>query len=111
MKMLSGLDGVFLHLETPTMPMHVGSVSLLEPPARKRGSFVQDVRRLYERRLPLAPVLRRKLHEFPLGMANPVWVQATSSCPRPARSPSSKPASVSCTRCRSIAPGRSGRAG
>jgi len=76
MKMLSGLDGVFLHLETPTMPMHVGSVSLLEPPARTRGSFLQDVRRLYERRLPLAPVLRRKLHEFPLGMANPVWVQA-----------------------------------
>ena len=76
MKMLSGLDGVFLHLESPAMPMHVGSVSLVEPPARKRGSFLQDVRRLYERRLPLAPVLRRKLHEFPLGMANPVWVQA-----------------------------------
>lgn len=76
MKMLSGLDGVFLHLETPTMPMHVGSVSLLEPPARRRGSLLQDVRRLYARRLPLAPVLSRRLHEFPLGMANPVWVQA-----------------------------------
>ena len=32
MKMLSGLDGAFLHLETPAMPMHVGSLSLLEPP-------------------------------------------------------------------------------
>ena len=76
MKMLSGLDGVFLHLETPAMPMHVGSLSLLEPPASRRGRFVHDVRRLYARRLPLAPVLRRQLHEFPLGMANPVWVQA-----------------------------------
>jgi WS/DGAT/MGAT family acyltransferase len=75
MKMLSGLDGVFLHLETPAMPMHVGSLSLLEPPARHRGSFLRNVRRVYERRLPLAPVLSRKLHEFPLGMANPVWVQ------------------------------------
>lgn len=76
MKRLSGLDGVFLHLETPEMPMHVGSLSLLEAPARRNGSFLRDVRRLYARRLPLAPVLSRRLHEFPLGMANPVWVQA-----------------------------------
>jgi WS/DGAT/MGAT family acyltransferase len=76
MKFLSGLDGVFLHLETPAIPMHVASLSLLEAPSGRRGSFVDKVRRLYERRLPLAPVLSRKLHEFPLGMANPVWVQA-----------------------------------
>ena len=76
MKFLSGLDGVFLHLETPAIPMHVGSLSLLEPPPGRRGSFPGKVRRLYERRLPLAPVLSRRLHEFPLGMANPVWVQA-----------------------------------
>jgi WS/DGAT/MGAT family acyltransferase len=75
MKMLSGLDGAFLHLETPAMPMHVGSLSLLEPPPGLRGSFMRKVRRIYEQRLPLAPVLSRKLHEFPLGMANPVWVQ------------------------------------
>jgi WS/DGAT/MGAT family acyltransferase len=78
MRMLTGLDGVFLHLETPEMPMHVGSLSLLERPPRHRGSFLRDVRRLYERRLPLAPVLARTLREFPLGMANPVWVQAPS---------------------------------
>jgi WS/DGAT/MGAT family acyltransferase len=76
MKMLSGLDSVFLHMETPAIPMHVGSLSLLEPPPRHRGSFLGNVRRLYEQRLPLAPVVSRKLHEFPLGMANPVWVQA-----------------------------------
>jgi diacylglycerol O-acyltransferase / wax synthase len=77
MKILSGLDGVFLHLETPALPMHVGSLSVLERPPGQRGSFLRNVRRLYERRLPLAPVLSRKLHEFPLGMANPVWVQAS----------------------------------
>ena len=76
MKMLSGLDGAFLHLETPAMPMHVGSLSLLEPPPGLRGSFMRRVQRIYAQRLPLAPVLSRKLHEFPLGMANPVWVQA-----------------------------------
>ena len=51
MKMLSGLDGVFLHLETPAMPMHVGSLSLLEPPTGMRGGILPRVRRLYERRL------------------------------------------------------------
>ena len=75
MKLLTGLDGVFLHLESPAMPMHVGSLSLLGLP-RPRRNFLGDVRRLYAQRLPLAPVLSRKLHEFPLGMANPVWVQA-----------------------------------
>jgi diacylglycerol O-acyltransferase / wax synthase len=76
MRMISGLDGVFLHLETPAMPMHVGSLSLLARPPHPRRRFLDDVRRLYARRLPLAPVLSRKLHEFPLGLANPVWVQA-----------------------------------
>jgi WS/DGAT/MGAT family acyltransferase len=75
MKMLSGLDGAFLHVETPAMPMHVGSLSLLEPPTGRRGGFLGKLRRLYEQRLPLAPVLGRRLHEFPLGLANPVWVQ------------------------------------
>ena len=32
--MLSGLDGVLLHLETAAVPMHAGSLSLLTPPAR-----------------------------------------------------------------------------
>jgi diacylglycerol O-acyltransferase / wax synthase len=76
MKMMSGLDGAFLHLETPAMPMHVGSLSLLELPPRPPRSFLESVRRLYSRRQHLAPVLGRKLHEFPLGLANPVWVQA-----------------------------------
>ena len=78
MKRLSGLDGMFLHLETPEAPMHVGSLALLDLPKGYRGDFLQDVRRLYARRIPLAPVLTRTLLELPLQMANPVWVQAKS---------------------------------
>jgi WS/DGAT/MGAT family acyltransferase len=78
MKMLSGLDGVFLHLETPEMPMHVASLSLLELPKGYRGDFLADVKRLYARRLSLAPVLRRTLREVPLQFANPAWVLADS---------------------------------
>ena len=61
MKTLSGLDGLFLHLETPATPMHVGSLSLLELPANHRGDFCKFVQRHYARRLSLAPVLSRKL--------------------------------------------------
>ncbi len=76
MEPLSGLDGVFLHLETPSTPMHVGSVSLLQLPDGYRGDFFKDVVQLYARRVPFAPVLSRQLAEFPLQFANPVWVQA-----------------------------------
>ena len=78
MKRLSGLDGMFLHLETPETPMHVGSLALLDLPKGYRGDFLDDVKRLYARRIPLAPVVSRKLLELPLQMANPVWVQAES---------------------------------
>ena len=76
MKPLSGLDGMFLHLETPETPMHVGSVSLMDLPAGNRGDYFKNVLRLYARRVPLAPVLSRKLAELPMSVANPLWVQA-----------------------------------
>jgi len=76
MKSLSGLDGLFLHLETPATPMHVGSLSLLQLPDGHRGDFCGSVRRLYARRLPRAPVLSRTLATLPLQVWNPVWVQA-----------------------------------
>ena len=78
MRALSGLDGLFLHLETPETPMHVGSLSLLELPKGHRGDFLDEVKRLYARRVPLAPVLGRQLLEMPLHMANPVWTQASA---------------------------------
>lgn len=77
MKALSGLDGMFLHLETPETPMHVGSLALLDLPKGYSGDFFQAVKRLYARRVPLAPVLSRTLVELPLRLANPVWVQAS----------------------------------
>jgi WS/DGAT/MGAT family acyltransferase len=78
MKALSGLDGMFLHLETPEAPMHVGSLALLDLPKGYRGDFLEDVKRLYARRIPFVPVLSRTLVELPLRMANPVWVQAST---------------------------------
>lgn len=74
MKSLSGLDGGFLHLETPETPMHVGSLHLFDLPAAYRKDFYTEVRRLLARSLDLAPLYRRRLAEMPLHFANPVWV-------------------------------------
>jgi WS/DGAT/MGAT family acyltransferase len=74
MKPLSGLDGAFLHLETPETPMHVGSLHLFDLPPGYRGDFHADIKKLMARRLHLAPVFQRKLVPMPLGLANPAWV-------------------------------------
>ena len=75
MKTLSGIDGAFLHLETPQTPMHVASLHLFDLPPGYRGNFHADIQRLMRGRVHLAPVFMRKLAPMPLQFANPVWVQ------------------------------------
>jgi len=82
MKQLSGLDASFLFLETPEMPMHVGSLNLYELPAGYRGRFVTELRKHMAARLPLAPVLRKRLWWMPLNLANPFWVDAVPDLKR-----------------------------
>ncbi|MFT4099102.1 MAG: wax ester/triacylglycerol synthase family O-acyltransferase [Rhodoblastus sp.] len=76
MRTASGLDGAFLSLETPAMPMHVGSLHLFETPPRYRKDFTTEVRRMLDGRLHLAPIFTRKLAATPLNFANPVWIEA-----------------------------------
>jgi len=75
MKTSSGVDGAFLHMETPETPMHVGSVGRYDLPEGYRGDFYADVRREVRRRLHTIPVLTRKLAPMPLQFANPVSVE------------------------------------
>ncbi len=76
MKQLSGLDATFLYLETPEMPMHVGALHVFELPASFKGKYITALRAHMASRLPIAPVLRRKLWWMPLNLANPAWVDA-----------------------------------
>lgn len=76
MQQLSGLDATFLYLETPQMPMHVGALHVFELPAGTKGKFVTALRKHIESRLPITPVLRRRLWWMPLNLANPAWVDA-----------------------------------
>ena len=74
MKHLSVVDGAFLHLESPEMPMHVGSLHLFEPPADYQGNWYASVKDHIARRMHLAPVFTRKLALMPFDLANPVWI-------------------------------------
>lgn len=76
MKPLTGLDALFLHLETPETAMHVGALHLLAPPQGGARAFVAAVRRHLAGRLHLLPVFTRRLAPMPLALANPVWVDA-----------------------------------
>ncbi|SFC36944.1 Diacylglycerol O-acyltransferase [Polaromonas sp. OV174] len=76
MKPLSGLDATFLYLETPEMPMHVGSLNLCELPAGFKGSFHKAVTQHIAKRMHLAPVFSRKLVFMPLDLGHPLWVEA-----------------------------------
>jgi len=76
MQQLSGLDATFLYLETAQMPMHVGALHVFELPPGYPGKFVTALRKHIASRLPVAPVLRRRLWWMPLNLANPAWVDA-----------------------------------
>lgn len=70
---LSGLDAGFLYLEDSGTPMHVGSLMLLEAPARRGYDFHQALIDLLSERLPKAPALRRILQPAPMGLGHPMW--------------------------------------
>jgi diacylglycerol O-acyltransferase / wax synthase len=78
MKSLTGLDATFIYLETPEMPMHVGSLNLCELPRGFKGSFHEAVKRHIAARMHLAPVFSRKLVSMPLELGHPLWVEADS---------------------------------
>ena len=71
---LSGIDAAFLYVETPEMPMHVGSLNLLDLPAGYSGDFWDDLKTHVQGRMHLAPLFTRKLALMPFELANPVWV-------------------------------------
>jgi diacylglycerol O-acyltransferase len=74
MKQLSAMDTSFLSLETATQFGHVASLIVLDPSTSKTGDIYADVRRMFDERLHLLEIYRRKLVSDPLGIANPYWV-------------------------------------
>ena len=74
MNHLSGLDAMFLHVESPEMPMHVGSLNVLDLPEGYTGDFFEDAKAHIAGRMHLAELFTRKLALMPFDLSNPVWV-------------------------------------
>ena len=74
MRHLSALDALFLQLETPETPMHVGSLMLLRRPARRRDAY-RAIRDHMAGRMHLAPVFSRRLASIPGDIASPAWLR------------------------------------
>src|SRR5690348_13434893 len=74
MQQLTGLDAAFLALETANATGHVGGVSVLDPRDAPQPLTLARLTDVMADRLPLVPVLRRKLLEVPLGLDQPYWV-------------------------------------
>lgn len=76
MDRLSGLDAMFLYLETPQTPMHIASLMVCEPPEGYEDNPYDAFRAQIASRIHEVPVLTRILQPTPLRLDHPVWVKA-----------------------------------
>ena len=72
---LTAIDASYLYMETPEVPMHIGSMAIFQLPDNYRGDFFEDLKAMIGRRLHLAPMLRWKLAHTPLDIDHPSWVE------------------------------------
>jgi len=76
MQQLSNLDAVFLSMETPEAPGHIGGLAILDPSSHPDGGFDFDRFVDFAReRLALCPRFSWTLQEVPLGLDRPYWVE------------------------------------
>src|SRR6187431_1864932 len=72
---LSSMDASFLYLETPEMPMHVGSMAIFRLPDDYKGNFFEDFKTMISSRLHIAPILKARLEKAPFDIDHPSWVE------------------------------------
>jgi len=66
LKAISGMDATFLYIDSPTSPMHVGSVAVIE------GDLKFDIfRKIIQSRLHMIPKLRKRLVYAPMSIDYP----------------------------------------
>ena len=74
MQQLTGLDASFLALETASSTGHVGGLAVLDPKDAPKPLTLPRLTEVLAQRVPLVPVLRRKLLNVPLGLDQPYWI-------------------------------------
>lgn len=74
MQQLAPMDASFLYLESPTTPMHVVGVMLLDTEAGEGGYSGDRFEAMLHERLHLMPAFERRLAPVPLHLDHPWWV-------------------------------------
>lgn len=74
MQQLSGVDVMFLNMETSTTFGHVASLTLFDATGEAGRDVLEKMKRTYISRMAHLGPLRRRLVEVPLGLDLPYWV-------------------------------------
>ena len=69
-------DASFLYMESPASPMNIGSVQLLDVPARE--TFFDELKCYLAARVHAIPFMCKRLKSTPLTLDQPVWVADTT---------------------------------
>ncbi|GAA0368963.1 wax ester/triacylglycerol synthase family O-acyltransferase [Microbispora corallina] len=76
MRQLTALDAQFLSVESATTAAHVAGVAILDPSTAPSGAVTRRcLVDLLRERAHLAPPLRMRLADVPLGLDRPYWVE------------------------------------
>lgn len=75
MRQLSGQDGMFIHAESPDLPLHILGLTIYNPATAPGGKFTyEQLLQHFQERTHLARVFRQRLVEVPFGMDQPYWI-------------------------------------
>ena len=74
MSRLTGLDGAFLALESPTTHLHIMGAMVFDPTGVPDGLGFRRIRALVDERVPLVPPFRMRMAEVPFGLQHPTMV-------------------------------------
>lgn len=73
---LSPQDASFVFLESPTTPMHIGSLAIYDPSTAEDGELSEEsFTRLFEDRMHQNPFGRQKLVRVPFDADYPYWIE------------------------------------
>lgn len=76
MQQLSATDASFVYMETPTTPMHIGSLAIYDPSTAPGGHVrFKDILAHIEARLHTARSFRQRLVQVPGNLDHPYWIE------------------------------------
>ena len=75
LQQLNSVDSIFIFSDSPRTPMHVGPFFIYDVSTAPNGAVrFKDILNIFKQRLPLVPVLRRKVMRVPFDLDEPYWV-------------------------------------